>query len=129
MYNYVQNNKRMKYNKNLLEKLKEFILTLVWTKESLTTIQSKYFINIFTYIVGQKCFLQFSSTVYYRVNEVWNMIYTNIPSCSAYVKTMNEYTLHIILLEWVRPPIAPLINWSITQQWFKVLDNKIFHKT
>ena len=84
MYNYVQNNKRMKYNKNLLEKLKEFILTLVWTKESLTTIQSKYFINIFTYIVGQKCFLQFSSTVYYRVNEVWNMIYTNIPSCSAY---------------------------------------------
>ena len=99
MYNYVQNNKRLKYSKNLLEKLKEFILTLVLTKESLTTIQSKYFINIFTYIGRQKCFLQFSSTEY-------DLYQYTILICVR--QTVNEVssTLNLTLPEQMRPRIA-----------------------
>ena len=44
----------------------------------MTTVQSKYFIYIFTHIVGQKNYFQFSSRVYLRINEVWNMILWNI---------------------------------------------------
>ena len=62
----------------------------------MTTIQSKYFIFIFTYIVEQNYF-QFSSRVYSRLNEVWNLIYTNILFQYAYVKTMHEvpWTLNL----------------------------------
>ena len=59
--------------------LTEGIIKVFGVKESLTTIQSKYFIYILTYIVGQKNYFQFSSRVYSRLNEVWNMIYTNVP--------------------------------------------------
>ena len=99
MNNYVQNNKRLKYNKNLLEKLKEFILTLVLTKESLTTIQSKYSINIFTYIVGQKGFLQFSSTEY-------DLYQYTILICVRQNNERSPSTLNLMLPQQMRPRIA-----------------------
>ena len=105
MNNYVQNNKRLKYNKNLLEKLKEFILTLVLTKESLTTIQSKYSINIFTYIVGQKGFLQFSSTEY-------DLYQYTILICVRQNNERSPSTLNLMLPQQMRPRIA---HWSINQ--------------
>ena len=122
MYNYVQNNKRLKYNKNLLEKLKEFILTLVLAKESLTTIQSKYSINIFTYIVGQKGFLQFSSTEY-------DLYQYTILICVRQNNERSTFNFEFNVAPADEATYWSLINKSIAQQWFKVLGNKIFYKT
>ena len=40
----------------------------------------------------QKNYFRFSSRLYFHINKVWNMIYTNIPFQYAYVKTMCEVT-------------------------------------
>ena len=57
----------------------------------------------YTYIVGQKNYFQFSSRVYFRVNEAWNMILWNIIStyhfnalmskqCMKYLEPLQPFT-------------------------------------